>query len=66
MLDIVQTVQEEVDFVVSNFDFALEPGQALNKYMHHRKILTYLMVIDAIYELGLIYYMFCNTDFLLA
>ena len=66
MLDIVQTVQEEVDFVVSNFDFALEPGQALNKYMHHRKVLTYLMTIEAMYEICLVYYMFCNQDFLLA
>ena len=52
--------------MVSNFDFALEPGQALNKYMTHRKILIWLLCIDAIYEIGLIIYIFSNKDFVLA
>ena len=59
-------MQDEVEFVVSNFDFALQPGQALNKYMHHRYVLGWLLALNAIYEVCLGYYIVRNRDFMLA
>ena len=66
MLEVVQRVQDEVEFVVSNFDFALEPGQALSSYLHHRKVLIWLLSMDFVYELCLMVYIICNRDFITA
>lgn len=66
MLEVVQRVQDEVEFVVSNFDFALEPGQALQSYMHHRTIVTVLMVLSLVYEISLLGYVTMNRDFIMA
>ena len=66
MLEVVQRVQDEVEFVVSNFDFALEPGAALRSYFHHRKILTILMSLNLIYELLLLVYITINHEFIIA
>ena len=66
MLEVVQRVQDEVEFVVSNFDFALEPGVALQSYLHHRKIVTALLTMNLLYELCLIGYVLVNHDFILA
>ena len=66
MLEVVQRVQDEVEFVVSNFDFALEPGQALQNYLHHRKIVTTLMVMSLVYEISLVGYVLYNRDFIMA
>jgi len=51
---------------VSNFDFALEPGVALSSYLHHRKILSVLLTLNVMYELGLVFYVLSNQDFILA
>lgn len=51
---------------MSNFDFALEPGVALSSYLHHRKVLTALLTMNLLYELGLIIYVMTNHDFILA
>lgn len=59
-------MQDEVEFVVSNFDFALEPGVALKSYLHHRKIVTALLSLNLLYELCLIVYVLCNRDFIMA
>ena len=66
MLEVVQRVQDEVEFVVSNFDFALEPGQALQSYLHHRTIVTTLMLMGLLYELCLVAYVLFNRDFIMA
>jgi len=66
MLEVVQRVQDEVEFVISNFDFALEPGQALQSYLHHRKIVTILLVFNFLYEFCLVFYVLFNRDFILA
>lgn len=66
MLEVVQRVQDEVEFVVSNFDFALEPGQALQSYLHHRTILTVLITMSLIYEICLVTYVLFNRDFIMA
>ncbi len=66
MLEVVQRVQDEVEFVVSNFDFALEPGVALKSYLHHRKVVTVLLSLNLLYELCLIAYVIVNRDFILA
>ena len=66
MLEVVQRVQDEVEFVISNFDFALEPGQALSSYMHHRKIVGILLTMNLVYESCLIFYVLYNRDFILA
>lgn len=66
MLEVVQRVQDEVEFVISNFDFALEPGQALQSYLHHRKIVTILLAVNFLYESCLIVYVLVNRDFILA
>jgi len=66
MLEVVQRVQEEVEFVVSNFDFALEPGVALQSYLHHRKIMAILLSLNLLYELSLIVYVLINRDFIFA
>ena len=59
-------MQDEVEFVVSNFDFALEPGVALGSYLHHRKVLSVLLSLNLLYELGLVIYVMTNRDFILA
>lgn len=59
-------MQDEVDFVVSNFDFALEPGQALHNYLYHRKVLTALLSLNLIYELLLLVYIGVNHEFIMA
>ena len=66
MLEVVQRVQDEVEFVVSNFDFALEPGQALQNYLHHRKVLSVLLTLNLIYELLLLIYIIVNHEFIIA
>ena len=66
MLEVVQRVQDEVEFVVSNFDFALEPGVALKSYLHHRKVVTVLLSLNLLYELCLIAYVIVNRDFIMA
>ena len=66
MLEVVQRVQDEVEFVVSNFDFALEPGVALKSYLHHRKVVTVLLTLNLLYELCLIAYVIVNRDFIMA
>ena len=66
MLEVVQRVQDEVEFVVSNFDCALEPGVALGSYLHHRRVLTVLLILNALYELCLVAYVLMNQDFILA
>ena len=66
MLEVVQRVQDEVEFVVSNFDFALEPGVALKSYLHHRKIVTVLLSLNLLYELCLVGYIVVNRDFIMA
>ena len=65
MLEMVQRVQDEVDFVVSNFDFALEPGQALNNYLHHRMVLLTLLSLNLAYELLLLLYIIINREFVI-
>ena len=52
--------------MVSNFDFALEPGVALQSYLHHRRVLTVLLILNALYELCLVAYVLLNQDFILA
>ena len=59
-------MQDEVEFVVSNFDFALEPGQAVQNYIHHRKVLFILLSLTLVYELILIGYLLVNLDFIMA
>lgn len=66
MLSVVQHVQDEVEFVVSNFEFALEPGQAVANYVHHRKVLFILLTLTLCYEVALIVYLAVNRDFMLA
>lgn len=66
MLSVVQRVQEEVEFMVSNFEFALEPGQALQSYLHHRKIITTLLSLNLFYEVCLLFYVLFNYDFIMA
>ena len=66
MLEVVQRVQDEVEFVVSNFDFALEPGEALKNYLHHRKLVAMLLTLDLLYEISLIVYVVINRDFIMA
>ena len=52
--------------MVSNFEFTLEPGQALKSYMHHRKIVTVLLSLNLFYELCLLVYVCFNYDFIMA
>ena len=66
MLEVVQRVQDEVEFVVSNFDFALEPGQALHNYLYHRKVLTILLSLNLIYEILLLVYIGINHEFIIS
>ena len=54
-----------MDFVISNFDFALEPGQALNNYLHHRTIVLTLLTLSLIYELLLLLYVIVNREFVI-
>ena len=51
---------------MSNFDFALEPGQALKNYLHHRKVVGVLLLLNLFYELCLLVYVIVNKDFILA
>ena len=51
---------------MTNFEFALEPGQALKNYLHHRKVLGVLLSLNLLYEVSLIIYVLINRDFIMA
>lgn len=52
--------------MVNNFEFALEPGQALQSYLHHRKIIATLLSLNLVYEVCLLIYVLLNYDFIMA
>ena len=62
----VHRIAEEVEFVIDNFDFALEPGKALENYIHSRNMLAVLLILDFLYEASLLFYIAANYEFLLS
>jgi hypothetical protein len=64
--EVVQRIAEEVEFVVENFDFALEPGRALENYMHSRNMLNVLLFLNMIYEVCLLVYLVYNYEFIMS
>lgn len=58
-------IASDVEFVIDNFDFALEPGKALESYMLSSRLLTVMLVLNLLYEAGLIFFLVTNYDYVL-
>ena len=63
--EVVDRIASDVEFVIENFDFALEPGKALENYLQSRNLLAGLLLLDLIYEACLLVYLLKNYDFVL-
>ncbi|CDW85792.1 UNKNOWN [Stylonychia lemnae] len=59
-------IEDEVEYIINNIDFMLDPEQAMNKYNEHRRNLTYFLVINFVFEIMLYYYLFSNMDFIIS
>jgi hypothetical protein len=62
---VVDRIASDVEFVIENFDFALEPGKALENYLQGRNLLACLLVLNLLYEACLLVYIVRNYDFVL-
>ena len=58
-------IASDVEFVIDHFDFALEPGKALESYMQSSRLLTVMLVLNLLYEAGLIFFLVANYDYVL-
>jgi len=58
-------IEDEVDFLLNNFEFILEPEQAVKNYMYHRKVLCVFLVLSVMYEFCLDVYLWKNKEFII-
>lgn len=51
--------------VIDLFEFALEPGKALENYLYCSKLLAVMLVLNLLYETCLFFFIIANYDYLL-
>ena len=62
----VMQIEDEIEFMVNNLEFILDPDLAIRQYLYHRVVLFILMMINLFFELALTIYIYRNQDILLA
>lgn len=62
----VMQIEDEIEFMINNLEFILDPDLAIRQYFYHRVVLFILMMINLFFELALTIYIYRNQDILLA
>ena len=57
-------IDDEVDFLVQNMDFIVNPSEAMQTYFQHRVILFSLVMMNLFFELFLTIYIYRNKEYM--
>ena len=60
----VAQIQDEVEYMVRNLEFILDPDTAIQEYLAHRTVLYALITLNLFFELALAFYCSRNLEFL--
>ena len=55
-------IEDEVEFLISNLEFIVEPDAALSQYFYHRIILFVLIMFNLFFEMGICVYTYRNSE----
>lgn len=61
----VLQIEDEIEFLVNNLEFLVEPQQAISQYARSRNLLFLLLAINLVFEVLITLYVFRNEDFIL-
>ena len=57
-------IEDEIEFLVNNLEFILEPENALRAYLWHRKVFALCLFLSLAFEVSLYFYLFSNMNFI--
>ena len=58
-------IEDEVEFLVSNLDYLIDPDSAINSYQESRKYLYAILFFNIVFELLMTVYIFENEMMIL-
>eukprot|EP00347_Sterkiella_histriomuscorum_P021773 403332815 len=59
-------IEDEVEYIINNIEFRLDPEQSMKKYNAHRRNLKFFLIVNLLFEIMLYYYLFSNMDFIVS
>ena len=58
-------IDDEVEWLIQNMDFVIDPNVAMSMYFKHRNVLLFMVMLNVFFEMLFAIYMYRNLEMML-